>query len=1121
MTATLELRLLGGCEIRYGGNTVTDLTLTKAQGLLAYLAISNRSHRRAHLIDLLWTDLSEANARRNLRVVLTKLRQAIGDQLETSRTHVALVATAPRRVDALDLIEAASTVRTAPRPWSAEIQQTLTTAFAAYQGDLLGGIEIPNAPGFEEWMLLERERLRQLAIQVGEQLALHHEAAGELTAAIIQSQQLLAIEPWQEPTQRRLMHLLAQSGQPTAALQQYEQCRRLLAEELGVEPEAATQELYTRIRQQATAATTFAPGAIMANDGIMSNDGTAVTTTASAQTAATQPLRQELPAAMTPFFGRAAELEQLLRLLANPTCRLLTFVGPGGIGKTRLALATAEACVAQAAVRPDEFRFGDGVIYVAATSLPTVDDLVSATAATLKMSFVGNSAPESQLLAQLAPQRLLLIIDNFEHLVSEAARLLHWLEAAPHLTLLITTRERLNLSAEWLFPVEGLPLPAVSEEPETLAENDAIQLFVQRAQRVNLGFSLTAQSTAERTALIAICRLLEGMPLGLELAAAWMRTHNCIEILLEIRANLDFLAGDMRDFPPRHRSLRATFDQSWRLIEPADALLLKRLVLLPVGFRGDFAAQITQATPPALMRLVDKSFLQRNPGGRYTIHQLLRQYVIEQLTPAERQESWRRYVRVYAPWVRGLLESCESREEPAVLDLMMVEFENLRAIWQWLLAQCMQSVLPAEGSHSSHDASNCGRRNVLETGPQVTEEWLDALLAMVPMIAYFYLRRSRYQEGATLLANALAQLGSLATSIALQTADEAQTIAGKCNWLDAQLTMALADLRFHLSEFASVEEMIERILPILRNHEQPQEAHALTILGRAQIRLGQYEAAEVTLQRSLVLFRTNDWQKESAATLNALGILHSNQGHYAKGAAYYEACLAIYRANGYQRGIANSLNNLGSNYARAGDYTRALPLYRESYELAQTLGEQLMLAVALSNLGSVSRALGNFADAEQYYDQSLTYCRAIGERRWTAASLNGLGLTYLEMKAYLKAANVYVEALQLAHAIQSAADTLDALAGLGELLATSYDPASTLHVQELPLAHHPTLDAVAQLLHYLAHHAVTPLIARDRSAVALQQLQPLLSTAKQAEAAAAARELTLDAAVAFVHTPIY
>jgi len=567
----------------------------------------------------------------------------------------------------------------------------------------------------------------------------------------------------------------------------------------------------------------------------------------------------------------------------------------------------------------------------------------------------------------------------------------------------------------------------------------------------------------EATHVAAICTLLQGHPLAIELAAGWTHTHSCAEILAEVQRNLDFLAHTLRDRPERHQSLRATFAHAWGLLTTADAAIYKRLALLRSGFTTESAAAVTNATQGALARLVDKSLLQRSPGQRYTIHELLRQYAVQQLTATEEDATIAAYGRYMAQQMGVWEEWRETAREPEALAALEPEIENLRLVWQWLIQQL--------------------RRLTLDTPPPAEPLSLDDddLLPLAAQlsrgITYFFLRRSRYQEGrqwVTLLRAALPDLS------AFWKADRSQIAF-------CSIQLDYAEILFNQSEFAEIETLLQPLLPSLRKLDEARHlATALTILGRANMRMGRYAAAEELLREALALHQQSDLERSSTAVRNALGILYSNQARFAEAETHYRACLAIFEAQGYQRGLANATNNLGSNFARNGRHCEALPLYEQTFTLAQAVGEALMIAIALSNLGSVSRALGEYAAAERYYQESLTRCRAIGERRWTVAGLNGLGLTLLEQERFAQAAHQYSAAFTLAQEIGSQPDLIEALAGLGEL---------AFHEGKFPQA--------TALLHFVAHHPLTQPLARQRSQVILAQLSPQLTPAALPTAPAA------------------
>ncbi|MGH2353778.1 MAG: ATP-binding protein, partial [Chloroflexota bacterium] len=333
----------------------------------------------------------------------------------------------------------------------------------------------------------------------------------------------------------------------------------------------------------------------------------------------------DLSAPPTPFIGRQADLAELSSLLSTPACRLLTLVGPGGIGKTRLALQAA-ARLRDARAAASGRGFGHGVYVVALQALRSPDLLLPALADALALPPVGSGDPLAQLLNYLRDKAVLLVLDNFEHLMHGAALLAGILAAAPQLKLLVTSREALNVQEEWLYPIQGLPFPD-SELAADLEDYSAVRLFAERARRVRWDFSLDA----ERAGVVRVCRLVEGMPLALELAAAWTKTLPCAEIATEIESSIDFLATRLRDVPERHRSMQAVFEQSWARLDGGERAVLRRLSVFRGGFRREAAEQVAGASIPTLSLLVDKSLLRLEVDGRYQIHELLRQYAEERL----------------------------------------------------------------------------------------------------------------------------------------------------------------------------------------------------------------------------------------------------------------------------------------------------------------------------------------------------------------------------------------------------------------------------------------------------------------------------------------------------------
>ena len=267
-----------------------------------------------------------------------------------------------------------------------------------------------------------------------------------------------------------------------------------------------------------------------------------------------------LPVPPNPLVGRKHELAEVMRLIALPECRLLTIAGPGGVGKTRLALQVVHEIKA---TNPSPFP--DGFCFVPLAPVSAIEFIPKAIAGAINFDLSGPLKPEDQLLIYLHNKRLLLFLDNFEHLLEGTQTLTRILERTPGVKILTTSRERLNVTGEWVFDLHGLPIPPIEEDvnPE---EYSAAKLFLNRAQQARTNFLLKIE---ERPIVAQICKMLDGMPLGIELAAAWVRTLPLSEIAAEIARDLDFLATAAREIPERHRSLRVVFIHSWNLVLPA------------------------------------------------------------------------------------------------------------------------------------------------------------------------------------------------------------------------------------------------------------------------------------------------------------------------------------------------------------------------------------------------------------------------------------------------------------------------------------------------------------------------------------------------------------------------
>ncbi|MBV9228110.1 MAG: AAA family ATPase, partial [Chloroflexi bacterium] len=382
--------------------------------------------------------------------------------------------------------------------------------------------------------------------------------------------------------------------------------------------------------------------------------------------------------APTPFLGRAQELAEIGALLSNPFCRLLTLVGPGGIGKTRLAMEAATRYRAS---------FPDGVLWVPLAQLSQADELLPAIAEAMPFRFPQDQrSPREQFLAYLRErhaQRVLLVLDNLEHLLEGIDLLADILAATTSLKILATSREALNLQEEWIRPISGLTYPD-REEGKALDDYSAVQLFVDRARRIQSDFDLAE----DERGVVDICRLVEGMPLALELAVSWLLTLRPSDIAQELQRNLDLLATRSRNLPERHRSMRSVFGHSWQRLREKEREVFQRVSIFRGGFSREAAQVVAGASLPTLAWLIDQSLVRRTASGRYEVHELLRQYGAEHLEAAGQAETVRQTYIDYSLGQLGRLErDLKAHRQIATLDAIAADFENIRHAWHLAVQQ--------------------------------------------------------------------------------------------------------------------------------------------------------------------------------------------------------------------------------------------------------------------------------------------------------------------------------------------------------------------------------------------------------------------------------------------------
>jgi predicted ATPase/DNA-binding CsgD family transcriptional regulator len=626
-----------------------------------------------------------------------------------------------------------------------------------------------------------------------------------------------------------------------------------------------------------------------------------------------------LPAEPTPFIGRKDELLEIKRRFTDT--RLLTLTGPGGIGKTRLALKVA---------RDAEDDFADGCFFVALAPIRMVEHIVQTIAEAVRFSVATHEDPQYQLLRYLRKKNLLLVMDNFEHMVDGVGIVNEILQAAPEVKIIATSRERLNLQRETIFNLDGLSFPTDMDSKDIL-NYDAITLFVQSARKVRPEFT---PSLEELRHITTICQMVQGMPLAIELAAAWLHILNVDEVVEELERGLDILATEMRDAPERHRSISAVFDHSWSLLDPIEQKIVKFLSVFRGGFTRDAVKQVSGASLQELAGLINKSFLSHDPGsGRLEIHELLRQYAQAQLkeTPRDNAAAQEAHAAYYAEFMHQRGRHLRDKRQQQVLADIEADIENVRAAWQYYLDQ----------------------RNTQQMWKLITGIW------------HVYWIRWWNHAGMELFAEAVqglrgAQDEEILPLRALAMAFQAYFMT----WL------GLADRGFELAK-----ESVEILQ--MQGHPEPLVFAYDSLLVNAYF-LGRMDEEIEVANRMFEITTELDDKWLLAFTLFAVGMVALIEDDYLEAKRLAQLNLKLYEEVGDVSGSTMPLIILGHVALARGEYEEAKEYYLRCLELSEKINFHYSIQTASKYLSKVAISLGKNEEAEIYLHQCLMLTKEIG-----------------------------------------------------------------------------------------------------------------------------------------------
>lgn len=741
--------------------------------------------------------------------------------------------------------------------------------------------------------------------------------------------------------------------------------------------------------------------------------------------------RRHLPPPPNELVGRQDEIELLKQhILAFP---LVLLSGSGGIGKTRLAQQIGLETLEQ---------FADGVFFVPLDLQPGQNSPVTAIADALALRFHGTGTMEDQLVRYLKHKDLLLILDNPPVLDALVELLMHILSAAPSVKVLVTAREKINFASGTVLELSGLPYPE-----ETGAEpglSPAEQLFIYTAQRIMPGFKLAA---ADRQALVHICRLLDGMPLAIELAAASTASYSLIEIKQEIEKSLGFLTTQRRDIQERHRSLLAVFDYFWNMLSSGEQEILSRLSIFQRGFTATAAQEIAQAAPFFLDALCGRAYLHRTGPDYYEMHALLRRYSLEKLQ--ENPQLYRATRQLHCQYFMQELQRQREVFARGTIpqDLCNRERENYRLGWSWALENDLVEPLSTglEGYYAFlHLVGN------FKEGELIFRQALEGIARMAsqPEGQSTAIRDLQCRLNLR-LAGFLNKLGLFEESV--QHAQQGAQAARECDDLPALAASLLEwgdGLRYQ-GDYTTARQLFLKALALARQHHMPiLVIDCLYALGAVSHYLAdlaeQYQYSEEALQLSL---ENEDLRGQSRA-YNLLAIATEMEGKYSQAKAYYERSIQIAQQTGDRRSESIPLINLASLLQLLGNYPAARRVYEQFLEIKQELSDRPGEVWGLVYLSLLFHQLGNQPVAENYAQQGLASAIEIGDRHNQATALTNLGHAFAAQQQFERAGDAYQQALALRKELGQETMTMEPLAGLARLAMASGSPGGALRFVE-------------------------------------------------------------------------
>lgn len=985
MSPRLALYFLGSPQL-YLDNEPILIERRKVVALLAYLALEHGRHLRESLSALLWPDYDQSKAFTNLRHTLWEIQQAIGQEwLIADRERIRLNEAADIWLDVRQFESLLAQSR-AQNDISLRIP-LLVESTKLYRNHFLTGFSLKDAPNFNEWAFAESEDLRCQLADALTMLSEDHCAFGQTEKAVPYARRLITLDPLNESAHRRLMKVYLQAGQHSAALKQYQVCEEILRKELNLDPQPETYALYKQIRKREIKPVEV----VKPSEPVLP--------------------RHNLPLQLSSFIGREKEQRQITDLIAND--RLVTLTGAGGIGKTRLSIQAAYALL-------NNFPNGTWLVELAPLSDPALVPQVIVT--TLGLIEHANRPPQTILTAFLQAKKLLLVLDNCEHLIQACAQLAETLlQACPDLHILATSREALSIAGETLYRVPSLTTPdPMHVTVDTLSNYESVQLFVERAQSALADFTLTQENAP---AIAQVCHHLDGIPLALELAAARVKLLRVEEIAARLSDRFHLLTGGTRTALPRHQTLQAMIDWSYDLLPESERILLRRLSVFAGGWSLEAAETVcrgdgieTHEILDLLTQLLNKSLIitehKQGQETRYWMLETIRQYARDKL------------------WVAGEGEMMRQRHLAHFVDLAERAEPNLRAF---------DMVMWLDRLEAEHD-------NIRAALEWAQESDVEAQLRLASALLWFWHLRGRGNEGIDWLERGL-------SIEVIEPGDHPVTlghamIRGKALNTSAILMAIYSYIEKVPARFEESVALFKKLGPAGKQGM----AYAFLALGQS---LSSSDRGKSPYEQSLALFREVGDTSGIAKCLMfflhflVLGENAQNNDDYESVVTLAQEHLHLQREIGDQDGIAEALADLGHLAFWQGDYQRAITLFEESLTGFRAVGNKWAISFWLLFYGfDLVLWLGNYERATKSFEEAFAFAQEVADRFLIAISGGGLGVMAWFQGNYARAIQMITDSLAVFRDISHYQLIATSMHVLGEIALAQGDEARAVEWYE-------------------------------------------------------------------------